>query len=162
MQPVLQELDRMSDERFLALYESLSERGFGPLDGQVAKLLKFRPQAIRKLPMLTRAKKARAMLSGSADAELTYEFMGGYLVKKHPELITDFLDATGVSHEDGMIDDIDAANPDASKIEGAVAALDEKFDAVDVTLYLSMCAQQWPAIDMLCELWSSRSTAAAG
>ena len=48
---VLEQLQRLSDERFLSIYESLSERGFGPLDGEVAKALKFRPQAIRKLPM---------------------------------------------------------------------------------------------------------------
>ena len=34
--PVLEELQRMSEERFLAIYEALAQQGFGPLDGEVA------------------------------------------------------------------------------------------------------------------------------
>ena len=48
--PVLEELERMGDERFHTLYEALTTNGFGPLDGEVAKALKFRPQAVRKIP----------------------------------------------------------------------------------------------------------------
>ena len=33
---VLEELNRLSDDRFLAIYEALSEQGFGPLDGELA------------------------------------------------------------------------------------------------------------------------------
>ena len=36
---VLDELKRMSDERFLSLYEALAQNGFGPLDGEVAKMV---------------------------------------------------------------------------------------------------------------------------
>lgn len=160
MQPVLRELERMSDDRFRALYESLSDRGFGPLDGQVAKLLKFRPQAIRKLPMETRARRARLLLSGAGDAELTYELFGSYLVKKHRDLVTGFLDATGVPHQEGMIEDIDAAEPDGEKARSAAAELDGRFEREDVTLYLALCAQQWPASDALRDLWSERAGAA--
>ena len=48
---VLEHFKTLSEERFLALYQALSERGFGPLDHEVAKLLRFRPQAIKKIPM---------------------------------------------------------------------------------------------------------------
>lgn len=148
----------MSEERFLALYEGLADgHGFGPLDGHVAKILKFRPQAIRKLPMPTRAKRARSLIE--RDAELAYELFGSHLVRHHRELITGFLDATGVEHEDGMISDVEAAQPDPKKLDEAVSALDEKFPPGDVTLYLSMCAQQWPTVDELEELWSRRSGA---
>lgn len=157
MQPVLQQLDRMSPERFLALYEALSDRGFGPLDGNVATALKFRPQAIRKLPFDQRAKKARAMVLRSRDAETAYDLFGSYLVKTDKELITEFLDETGVPHDEGMIQDLSAATPDPDKLEGAVRALDEKHAPDDVTLYLSMCAQQWPGNEPLGELWSSRA-----
>ena len=157
--PVLQELDRMSDERFLALYEALSDQGFGPLDGHVAKLLKFRPQAIRKLPFPQRAKKARGLLLRGSDAEMTYEFFGSFLVKESRELITGFLDATGVEHQDGMIEDIEAGLPDEDKLEGAISDLDTKFPPDHVTLYLSMAAQQWPSVPKLREMWEARSSA---
>ena len=160
MQPVVEEFKRMVEDRFLAVYESLAEQGFGPLDTNVAKALKFRPQAIRKLPMAQRARKARALLLGSNDAELAYELSGSYLIKHHRGLITGFLDATGVSHDDGMIEDLDTAAPDEAKLGEAVKQLDGDFASEDVTLYLAMCAQQWPASTGLRDLWQSRSDAA--
>ncbi len=56
---VIEQLKAMKEERFLAIYDQLAQDGYGPLDGEVAKVLKFRPQAIRKLPMPKRAKTAR-------------------------------------------------------------------------------------------------------
>ena len=153
---VLEHLKQMSEESFLALYEFLSEKGFGPLDREVAVSLKFRPQAIRKLPMPQRARRARMILTKSGKGELAYELFGSYLIKKDKALITDFLDQTGVAHEDGMIEDVEAASPEVEKIEPALAALDEKYGAADVTLYLSMCAAQWPDVPELDAAWRAR------
>ena len=61
---LLEELETFSDERFLSIYESLTEKGFGPLDAQVAKALRFRPQSIRKVPLDRRARQARRLLEG--------------------------------------------------------------------------------------------------
>lgn len=152
----LEQIRTLSDDRFLKIYESLAQQGFGPLDGEVAKQLKFRPQAIKKLPMAMRAKKAKALLLAHKNVELAYEFLGTYLLKDHKELVTGFLDATGVSHENGMIDDKPDNLPDAAKIAAAVKALDAKFDKDDVTAYLAIATQQWPEVKTLEPLWRSR------
>src|SRR5688572_14877815 len=157
---VIEELKAMGEERFLALYEDLSQQGFGPLDGEVAKLLRFRPQAIRKLPLPQRARKARQILIGRSNAELCYELFGTWLIQKRRELVTGFLDATGVVHEEGMIEDLDHNRPDPEKLAGAVKDLDARFEPQDVTLYLSLAAEQWPSLTELDELWRSRSAAA--
>ena len=157
MQPVLQQLEQMTGEQFLAIYEALSDRGFGPLDSNVATALKFRPHAIRKLPLIQRAKKAKSLIMSSSDAETAYELFGSFLVKNHKELITEFLDATDVPHEEGMIEDLQAAAPDAGKLESAVSALDEKFEPENVTIYLAMCSQQWPESEHVAALWKARS-----
>ena len=154
--PVLEELERQSDDRFLAIYEGLSNNGFGPLDGEVAKALKFRPQAIRKLPMAKRARQARSILQRTGNTELCYEVFGTYLVTKHKELVTTFLDETGVEHEDGMIQNMDSL-PDDSKLEAAIAKLDEAFDRDDVTLYLALAAEQWAESSKLKSLWEGRA-----
>ena len=78
-------------------------------------------------------------------------------MKERKELVTGFLDATGVEHEDGMLEDLDKARPAAGKVREAVAELDKSFDRDDVTLYLSMCAEQWPDIDEIDALWRERS-----
>ena len=156
--PVLEELSRMSDERFHALYEALSERGFGPLDGEIARELKFRPQSIKKLPLEKRSRRARTILRQRKNTELAYEFFGQYLVRTKKELVTGFLDGTGVPHEEGMIEDLGSAAPDESKLAETVADLDGRFDPSDVTLYLALCAEQWPELEALGSLWSERSS----
>ncbi len=154
--PVLEELERISDARFRTIYEALAEQGYGPLDHELARVLKFRPQAIRKLPMETRARRARALIEGKKSAELCYELFGTYLVKTRNELVTGFLDKTGVPHKEGMIEDIDSAKPDPARIDAAVRELDQTFDPADVTLYLALCAEQWPESSEIAALWKRR------
>jgi len=158
---VLDQLRALSEERFLKMYEALSQQGFGPLDGEVAKALKFRPQAIRKLPMAQRARKARSLMIARSNGEMAYEVFGTYLLKDHRELVTGFLDGTGVRHENGMIEDLDGNPPDEKKLDATLADLDKKFAPEDVTLYLAMCAEQWPAVKRLDAEWRARSGVAA-
>jgi hypothetical protein len=153
---VIEQLRLMSDERFLSIYTSLEQQGFGPLDHEVAKALKFRPHAIRKLAMEKRARSARRILENGSQAELCYELFGSYLLKHHKELVTGFLELTGVEHEDGMIKNVEEDQPDGEKIASAVAELDEKFDAEDVTLYLSICAEQWSQVEEIQAVWKER------
>lgn len=153
---VIEELKRMSEERFFAIYTSLEQQGLGPLDHEVAKAMKFRPHAIRKLEMAKRARKARQIMEARASANLCYELFGSYLLKNHKELVTGFLDATGVKHEDGMIGNVVEDRPDGAKVAAAIEELDGKFDPADVTLYLSICAEQWPQVEEIQALWSAR------
>ncbi len=153
---VLEQLQRLSPERFLAIYQSLEQQGFGPLDNEVAKHLRFRPQAIRKLPFDQRARTARRILEQSRNAQMAYEILGAYLIKNARTLVTDFLDATGVQHQDGMIEDLDNAKPDAAKIASAIQMLDQKYKPEDVTIYLAMCAEQWPSVGELDSAWRQR------
>jgi uncharacterized protein (UPF0297 family) len=153
---VLEQLGKTSDERFLSIYESLTERGFGPLDGEVAKVLKFRPQAIKKLPLEKRARSARKIIESRSNAELAYELFGTYLVKTRKDLVTGFLDATGVEHEDGMIQDLDGTPPDPARIPEAIAKLDGAHAPEDVTLYLALCVEMWPRSEELQQAWEAR------
>jgi hypothetical protein len=154
--PVLEELQRMGEERFLAIYESLTQQGYGPLDGELARKLKFRPHAIKKLPLQKRAQQARALMLNGKKAELAYEIFGTYLVRKEKALLTDFLDATGVPHEDGMIEDVAVGRPAPDKVSGAVQALDAKYPPEDVTLYLALSAEHWPDDEAVQTAWRAR------
>ncbi len=156
---VLEELARLSDERFLDVYQSLSENGFGPLDLQVAESLRFRPKAIKKLPMDKRAKRARWIITSQGRTELAYELFGTYLVRTKNALVTGFLDATGIEHDEGMIEDTESGTPDPAKIPAAIEKLDAEFDSEDVTLYLALCAEQWPDSSALQEAWKKRAGA---
>ena len=154
---IIEQLKQTSPERFLAIYQSLEQHGYGPLDGEVAKALRFRPAAIKKLPMAQRARRAKLIIETAKNAELAYEILGAYLIKNHSELVTTFLDKTGVKHDQGMIEDVDHNQPDTAKIEGVIAELDGKHDPADVTVYLAICAEQWPGVKALDELWRKRT-----
>ncbi|MDE0891587.1 MAG: hypothetical protein OSB14_05345 [Planctomycetota bacterium] len=153
---VVEQLKQTSPERFLEIYNALENKGFGPLDGEVAKAMKFRPQAIRKLPMAQRARRAQSILISDANAELTYELFGSYLMKTQKPLITDFLDETGVSHEDGMLEGDGDNEPDVAKLDAALKKLDATYKPDDVTLYLSICVEQWSQIPELETAWRTR------
>ncbi|MEM7306382.1 MAG: hypothetical protein AAF682_06920 [Planctomycetota bacterium] len=146
----------MSEERFLEIYETLTHNGYGPLDRELAAKLKFRPLAMRKLPLETRARRAKAHLLHTKNAEITYELFGSYLVNRDKAILTDFLDATDVPHEEGIIENVEEGKPAADKIPAAVAALDEKYAANDVTLYLAISAEHWPDVDAMQKAWSER------
>ncbi len=46
--------------------------------------------------------------------------------------------------------------PDPSKVAAAVSELDQNYDPDDVTIYLSMCAEQWPGISEVESVWKMR------
>jgi len=153
---VVEQLKQTTPERFLEIYSALENQGFGPLDNEVAKALNFRPQAIKKLPMAQRARRAQSILMAKGNAELTYELFGSYLMKTQKELVTSFLDETGVSHEDGMIDGDEDNVPDVGKLEDALQKLDGDYGPEDVTLYLSICAEQWSQVPEIETAWRGR------
>ena len=158
---VLEHLAQLSDERFLSIYSSLTERGIGPLDRQVAEDLRFRPQAVVKLPLEKRAKRARMLLERNRNAELLYELFGTYLMRNKKELVLGFLDETGVEHEDGIIEADDAA-PSAEKLPAALKKLEGEHGADDVALYLALAAEQWPDQEAVQSAWRERLQQPAG
>jgi len=54
-----------------------------------------------------------------------------------------FLDALGIAHENGLIQE-ESVKPDAAKIGGAVDAISRQFPAEDVRLYLDTLLCQDP------------------
>ena len=153
---VLKQLESMSPERFLAIYEALGQQGFGPMDDKVAAALKFRPVAIRKLSMEKRAETARKILLRSRETELCYELFGSYLITKAKDLVAEFLDGTGVPHKDCMVEDTDTSKPDPTKVAAVVQQLDKKYDPADVTLYLAIAAEQWASVPEVEAAWRMR------
>jgi hypothetical protein len=153
---VIEQLRALEEAHFHNIYETLSEKGFGPLDGEVAKALRFRPQAIKKLPMVQRSKRAKMILEQTANAELTYELFGTYLMSSNKELITDFLDGTGVEHDEGMIENLEDCKPDPAKLDSTLTDLDGKYAPADVTLYMAMAAEQWGNVPEVEAAWRNR------
>src|SRR5262245_58192270 len=107
----------------------------------IAQQKKFRPKFVLSLDT---DRKARH-LSGlrSLPDPLAARALVIYHLADQREMMAAFLDALGIVHENGLIQD-DGVKPDPEKIQPAVAALNERFPAPDVSLYLQTLLCQDP------------------
>ena len=107
----------------------------------IAKQMKFRPKTVSGLDV---DRKARYLASV---ADLPDELAGRLLVLYHlaeqRPMMGAFLDALGIPHENGLIQD-DAVTPDTAKITAAVAAIAREYPGHDVSLYLNTLLSQDP------------------
>jgi len=107
----------------------------------IAQQKKFRPKFILGLDDERRAKHLASMI-GLPEA-LAARCLVIYHLKDHREMMGAFLDALGLKHDNGLIED-DDAKPDAEKIGPAVETIAAKYPAEDVSLYLTTLVCQDP------------------
>jgi hypothetical protein len=108
----------------------------------IAQRIKFRPKSVVTLP---REKKARYVASLPAVSELlAARLLVVYHLEQQRPMMGAFLDALGIKHQDGLIEEDDVAAPGDDKLRAAAAAIAERFPAEDVALYLSTLQWQDP------------------
>jgi hypothetical protein len=116
--------------------------------GLIAQQRKFRAKTVVEMDV---ARKAR-QLSGIVtlpEALAARVLVVYHLAEKRP-MMAAFLDALGLAHENGLIQE-DNVKPDVSKFATAVSAIRQSFPAEDVTLYLNTLVCQDP------ETWGALS-----
>jgi hypothetical protein len=108
----------------------------------IARQLKARPKFVQGLPL---EKKARYLVTfpQMPDALAARLLVSYHLAHQRP-MLKGFLDALGITHEDGLI----TADPEgpisAERLAAAADALDQTFPPEDVTLYLATLLSQDP------------------
>jgi hypothetical protein len=107
----------------------------------IAQQKKFRPKFVLSLDTDRKAKHLSGLRT-LPDA-LAARALVIYHLADHREMMGAFLDALGIAHENGLIQD-DGVKPDPEKVQPAVAVLKEKFPAEDVSLYLQTLVCQDP------------------
>jgi len=100
----------------------------------LAKRLKFRPKSIQTLPVERRARQL-AGLSEVSDGIATRALIAYHFAHARP-LMSAFLDAVGLPHENGLITE-EPKPPSADRLQSAVASVRQSFAPEDVDLYLS-------------------------
>jgi hypothetical protein len=104
----------------------------------LARRLNFRPRSIQALPLERRAQHL-AHVSEVADAIATRALVA-YHFSHHRPLMSAFLDALGITHDQGLITQETVEPPDRTRLAAAVAAVRASFDPGDVDLYLRTLA----------------------
>lgn len=107
----------------------------------IAQQKKFRPKTVVSLDV-DRKTRHMASLGSLPDAIAARALVVYHLAQQRP-MMGAFLDAMGITHENGLIQE-DSVTPDASKIAPAAAQLAQQFPAGDVRLYLSTLLCQDP------------------
>lgn len=103
----------------------------------LAGRLKFRPKSIQTLPIERRAKQL-AQMAQVSDGIATRALIAYHFAHARP-LMSAFLDAIGMAHDDGLITEEPKA-PDPATLAAAVDTVRSSFPVEDVDLYLRTLA----------------------
>jgi len=107
----------------------------------IAQQKKFRPKTVIALDD-ERKSKHLATLGGLPDAMAARALIVYHLAEQRP-MMGAFLDALGIAHENGLIQE-EADKPDADKVGPAAALLAQQFPPDDVRIYLNTLLSQDP------------------
>jgi len=120
----------------------------------VAQARKLRPVFLERQP---RTQRHSAMLTTLARPSLemvTANLIRAWLLKKYTSLLGDFLDALGIAHKEGVVEDLPASMDDA-KLRAAVDAVLAKYPPEVVAVYLNafqeMNEVEWPNLKTMLE-----------
>ena len=147
---------RLSEERAFALLEKVKEKLPGVYTqavGAACVTLKARPQFMMKQPKQKRAQFVKQALSRFAAGPIAEEVLAAYFLEVRRDLLTEWLDALGIEHENGVLKQDNPAAPAREQLETAVAKFRGGADPDDRQLLLEAFAAQsavtWPALDAL-------------
>jgi len=120
----------------------------------VAEARKLRPVFLERQPRTDRhSAMVQTLARPSLDA-VTGNLIRAWLLKKHKTMLCDFLDALGIVHKEGVVDDLPASMED-EKLQGAVDVLLSKYPAEVVAVYLNafndMNEVNWPNLKSILE-----------
>ncbi|HEX4825809.1 MAG TPA: hypothetical protein VFV19_16020 [Candidatus Polarisedimenticolaceae bacterium] len=105
-------------------------------DASIMHGMRFRESAVRQLPVEKRAGYLARSIRPT-DSLASSLLLALHLEHRRP-ILSAFLDALGIPHQDGLItDDHEMKPPDAAKLKQAVASLRVAFPEDEVELYLA-------------------------
>ena len=108
----------------------------------IAQQKKFRPKFVIGLDEERRARHLAGLVA--LPETLAARALVVYHLNDQREMMGAFLDALGVKHENGLIQE-DEAKADPGRFAAAVDAISSRFEAEDVSLYLTTLVCQDPA-----------------
>jgi len=119
----------------------------------IAQQKKFRPKTVNGLDLDRKARHIATL--PSLPDPLAARALVVYHLAEHRNMMGAFLDALGIAHENGLIQE-DTVKPDPDKIGPAAEAIGKQFPADDVRLYLETLLCQDP------ETWGALEKIVAG
>jgi hypothetical protein len=117
----------------------------------LARRLNFRPKTLQNLPV-ERLAKHLGQMGEVSDAIATRALIAFHFSGRRP-LMGAFLDALGITHDNGLITAEEVAAPPADRLAEAAKVVRASFDPADVDLYLRTLAaldgDTWGNLDVV-------------
>lgn len=139
---------RLSPERKLQAAEAFWQDEHAGVEqaeavAAIAQRIKFRIKSVLAMPV---DKKARQLASMLAVSEIVAaRLLVSYHLAHQRPMMGAFLDALGIRHEEGLIEDEEIPAPDEAALAQAVKTIAAAYPAGDVSLYLATLTWQDPA-----------------
>jgi len=118
----------------------------------VAEARKLRPAFLERSPRATRHAGMAEVLAKPRLELVSANLLREWLMKGKTAMLADFLDALGIAHKDGAVDDLPASVED-EKLRGAVEKLLAKYPPEEAAIYLNafytMNDVRWPNLEAL-------------
>jgi len=115
----------------------------------VAEARKLRPAYFKRQPRTQQQAMMLATLARPALEMVTGNLIRAWLLKKHKQMLVDFLNSLGIAHEEGVVEQLPPAMDDA-KVRAAVEALLPRYPPEAVAVYLhafnEMNEVEWPSL----------------
>jgi hypothetical protein len=113
----------------------------------VAEARKVRPVFLERQPRTERHNQMLSTLARPSLEMVTGNLIRTWLVKKHKNMLIDFLNALGIQHTEGVVEDLPESMSD-EKLRPAINALLAKYPQEAVAVYLhafnDMNEANWP------------------
>src|SRR5262245_13729424 len=100
------------------------------------------PQLWQRMSPDDRQARIRVALRAPASAALALDAVREYLLAEQPPPLVRFLDAAGIEHSEGVLDDGPIEGPSAEQLDAAIETLRAEFPEPDALLYLRTLAAQ--------------------
>jgi hypothetical protein len=116
----------------------------------VAQARKLRPKFLERYPRSERNAMILSFLSRPALEAVSDNLLRAWLLKKHTTVLTDFLNALAIKHENGVVEDLPKTVDDAA-LASAIDTLLQKHPPEVVAIYLhafnDMNEASWPTLE---------------
>lgn len=116
----------------------------------VAQARKLRPVFLQRQPKGARNKTILETMARPGMAQAADNLLRNWLIKSQTDMLKAFLDATGIEHEDGVVEDLPEEVSD-EQVQNGVAKILEDFPKENVIVYLhafnSMNDCTWKNLD---------------
>jgi len=118
----------------------------------VAEARKLRPVYLERQPRPQRHSMMLATLAKPSQEAITSALLRAWLLKQYKSMLVDFLDALGIAHKDGVVDELPQTMEEA-KLRTAVDAILAKYPQEVVAVYLNAFTEmnevEWPTLDTM-------------